>query len=170
MTTATQPRRTNVGMELVRLMAEEGHRVFTMGEARKLAPKVGLRQAYLPEALHLLTQGGWIAGVRRGLYSLSGPLTGGAPVHEFEIATALVPNCAISHYWFPIAPSVIGRPSTTTVLPSKSHGRFSPRPPRTPGCLMSGEAVLRVGIPWERPITNSSGSSRRGFLGLKRFG
>ncbi len=98
MTTATQPRRTNVGMELVRLMAEEGHRVFTMGEARKLAPKVGIRQAYLPEALHLLTQGGWIAGVRRGLYSLSGPLTGGAPVHEFEIATALVPNCAISHW------------------------------------------------------------------------
>jgi predicted transcriptional regulator of viral defense system len=85
-------------MELARLLAGEGHRIFTLEEARKLAPKVGIKQAYLPEALYHLIQGGWIAGIKRGLYSLSGPLAGGNPVHEFEIASALVPNCAISHW------------------------------------------------------------------------
>jgi len=98
MAVAAQPKRTIVGVELVRLMAEEGRRIFTLEEARKLAPKVGIQQAYLPEVLQLLSQGGWISGVKRGLYSLSGPFTGGSPVHEFEIASALVPHCAISHW------------------------------------------------------------------------
>lgn len=113
MTAATQPRRTIVGVELVRLMAEEGHRIFTMEEARKLASKVGIQQAYLPEALHLLSQGGWISRIKRGLYCLSSPFTGGAPVHEFEIASALVPNCAISHW------SALHHHSLTEQIPRK---------------------------------------------------
>ncbi len=85
-------------MELVRQLAASGHRVFGLDDARKLAPLVGVSPNYLPQALHYLAQTAWVVRLRKGLYALASPVPGVAPVHEFEIAMALVRPAAISHW------------------------------------------------------------------------
>ena len=87
-----------VGVELVRLLAQSGDRIFTTARARELAPRVGLRDTYVGEALYHLRRNGWITSLRRGLYALSYTVPGVAPVHEYEVAMALVRPVAISHW------------------------------------------------------------------------
>ena len=98
MTISARPKRSMVGVELVRLLAQSGDRIFTTARARELAPQVGLRDAYVGEALYHLRRNGWITSLRRGLYTLSYTVPGVAPVHEYEVAMALVQPAAISHW------------------------------------------------------------------------
>jgi predicted transcriptional regulator of viral defense system len=91
-------KKSQVGIELVRLLAAEGDRVFSTDRARDLGPRVGLKDAYLWEALYHLRRNGWIVALRRGLYALSSTVPGVTPAHEFEIAMALVEPAAISHW------------------------------------------------------------------------
>jgi predicted transcriptional regulator of viral defense system len=86
------------GVELVRKLASEGHRIFTSARARELAPGVGLSEGYLRQALHHLAKSGWLIRLRKGLYALSSTVPGVTPAHEFEIAMALVDPAAISHW------------------------------------------------------------------------
>ena len=90
-------KRSHVGIELVRLLAAEGDRIFSTDRARELAPQVGLKDAYLWEALYHLRRNGWIVSLRRGLYALSSTVPGLSSLHEFEIGMALVDPAAISH-------------------------------------------------------------------------
>lgn len=98
MNTRDNLKRSLVGTELVRLLASEGDRVFSTDRARELSSRVGLKDAYLWEALYHLRRGGWIVSLRRGLYALSATVPGLTPAHEFEIAMALVAPAAISHW------------------------------------------------------------------------
>jgi predicted transcriptional regulator of viral defense system len=98
MNAARNPKRSEVGIELVRLLATEGDRIFSTDRARELAPRVGLKDAYLWESLYHLRRNGWIVSLRRGLYALSSTVPGVAPAHEFEIAMALVEPAAVSHW------------------------------------------------------------------------
>lgn len=98
MTASTKPKQSVVGIELVRLLAYEGDRVFTTDRARELAPRVGLKDAYLGESLYHLRKNDWIVSLRRGLHALSPTVPGVAAAHEFEIAMALVDPAAISHW------------------------------------------------------------------------
>jgi len=86
------------GVELVRKLAAEGVRIFGTDRARELASSVGLSQGYLRQALHHLVRAGWLVRVRKGLYVISSTVPGTSPVHEFEIAMALVEPAAISHW------------------------------------------------------------------------
>ena len=98
MNTPQKLKKTQIGVELVRRIAAEGDRIFSTARARELAPEVGLKDAYLMEALYHLRRNGWIVSLRRGLYALSTSVPGTIPVHEFEIAMALVSPAAISHW------------------------------------------------------------------------
>ena len=98
MNTSHKLKRTQVGVEFVRLLAAEGERIFSIDRARELASRVGLKDSYLLEALHHLRRNGWIVSLRRGLYALSSVVPGVTSVHEFEIAMALVNPAAISHW------------------------------------------------------------------------
>lgn len=89
---------TRVGLELMRKLSEEGKRIFTIQDARKAASLCGISNGYVVEALHHLTNTGWIARLKRGLYSISSIFPGMAPIHEFEIAMALVQPSAVSHW------------------------------------------------------------------------
>lgn len=91
-------KRSAVGVDLVRLLASQGNRIFTTAQARESAPQVGLKDDYLLEALHHLRRDGWIIPLRRGLYAMTAEVPGVAPVHEFEIAMALVQPSAVSHW------------------------------------------------------------------------
>jgi predicted transcriptional regulator of viral defense system len=98
MNTNQKPKKTQVGLELIRRIAAEGNRLFSTEQARELAHEVGLKDSYLAEALYHLRRNGWIVSLRRGLYALSSPMPGIAPAHEFEVAMALVNPAAISHW------------------------------------------------------------------------
>lgn len=89
---------SRLGVELVRLLASEGDRIFSTDRARELADRVGLADSYVRQALHYLRQDGWIVPLRRGLYALSSTVPGVSSVHEFEIAMALIEPAAISHW------------------------------------------------------------------------
>ncbi len=91
-------KRSSIGIDLVRLLAAQGIRIFSTAQVRALAPQVGLKDDYLLEALHHLRYDGWIVQLRRGLYALAAGVPGVAPVHEFEIAMALVQPAAVSHW------------------------------------------------------------------------
>ncbi len=93
-----RPKQTWLGVELVRLLASEGDRIFSTERARELSPRIGLKDSYLRQVLHHLRRDGWIVGLRHGLYALSSTVPGVTPVHEFEIAMALVEPAAISHW------------------------------------------------------------------------
>jgi predicted transcriptional regulator of viral defense system len=85
-----RPKRSQVGIDLVRRISSDGHRIFSMKLAREISKEAGLKPAYLREALYHLRRTGWIIPLRRGLYAISADVPGVAPVHEFEIAMALV--------------------------------------------------------------------------------
>ena len=98
MLTNTKPKSSLLGIELVRRLAAEGSRIFTTSQARDLAPEVGLKDTYLVEALHHLNRTGWVVRLKRGLYAVSTAVPGVTPVHEHEIAMALVSPASISHW------------------------------------------------------------------------
>jgi predicted transcriptional regulator of viral defense system len=91
-------KRSDVGIELVRVLSQEGFRIFSIERAREFSSRVGIKNAYLLEALYHLRQTGWIVSLRRGLYAISPSVPGVPPAHEFEIAAALVQPAAISHW------------------------------------------------------------------------
>jgi len=68
-----------------------------MGKARERISQIGMKDAYLSEALYHLRRNGWIVPLHRGLYAISSSMPGVAPIHEFEIAMALAEPAAISH-------------------------------------------------------------------------
>jgi predicted transcriptional regulator of viral defense system len=87
-----------IGFELIRKLAEEGLRIFTIDQAKNVANIVGIKNTYLNEVLYHLTQLGWLIRIQKGLYSFSSTLPGINAVHEFEIAMAIANPAAIS-YW-----------------------------------------------------------------------
>ncbi len=111
------PRKNRVssraGIELVRLLAGEGDRIFTTARARELAPLAGLSEGYLRQALHHLARSGWLVRLRKGLYALSSSVPGVTPAHEYEVAMALVEPAAISHW------SALHHHGLTAQLPRK---------------------------------------------------
>jgi len=89
---------TRIGLEMARKLFEEGKRIFTIADARKAASHCGMADNYVVEALHHLSNTGWLTRLKRGLYIISSSCLGMTPVHEFEIAMALVQPSAISHW------------------------------------------------------------------------
>jgi predicted transcriptional regulator of viral defense system len=114
------------GVELVRKLAEEGRRVFTAEDSRRVAPAVRLSPGYLRQALHHLVRSGWIVRIKNGVYGVSGAMPGTAPLHEFEIAMALVSPAAISHW------------------SAMSHHGMTEQTPRRVFVLTSARSVPRV--------------------------
>ena len=89
---------TRIGIEMLRKLFEEGKRIFDIADARKAASYCGIADNYVVEALHHLSNNGWLTRPKRGLYVISSSFPGMTPVHEFEIAMALVQPSAISHW------------------------------------------------------------------------
>ena len=127
MAAAARPKRTLLGIELLRTMSREGDRIFTTDRARELAPRVGLRESYLLECLYHLRQNGWIVPLHRGLYAMSSFSSPGvADAHEFEIAMSLVSPAAISH-WSAIHHHGLTEQISRTVFVTTTTGASVPR-------------------------------------------
>jgi len=91
-------KRSPTGVELIRRLGAEGETIFSIDRARELAPAVGLKDAYVAEALHHLRRTGWIIPIKRGVYAVSPMAPRVTAVHEYEVAMALVEPAAISHW------------------------------------------------------------------------
>ena len=126
MATSIRPKQSLVGIELVRLLAYEGDRIFTTDRARELAPHVGLKDAYVAESLYHLRKNNWIVSLRRGLYALSPTVPGVAAAHEFEIAMALVKPSMIA-YWSALHHHGLTEQIPTDVFVQTTKGTWIPR-------------------------------------------
>jgi len=86
------------GIKLLRHLANDGLRIFTIDQAKESANLLGINPGYVTEALHYLLKGKWIVRLKRGLYAFGIDSGFGNHPHEFEISQALVPYSAISHW------------------------------------------------------------------------
>lgn len=91
-------KQSNIGLQLLRKIAQEGFRIFTIKNALEFAKELEISPSYIPEALHHLLNAGWIKRLKRGTYAFNEGAGFGSPPHDFEIAMALVEPCAISHW------------------------------------------------------------------------
>lgn len=138
---------TAAGVELVRKLAGQGLRVFTAAQARAFAPAAGLSEGYFRQALHHLTNSGWLVRLRKGLYALSSTVPGISPAHEFEIAMAVVKPAAIS-YWSALHYHGLTEQAPRKVFVLTTRGSRVPRAEgakerRKTGGHLIGEAVYR---------------------------
>ena len=106
---------TRKGIEMIRKLSEEGKQIFTVSDAKKIAPFCEISEQYVNEALYYLAKDGWIKRLKRGLYLISSSFPGIVPAHEFEIAMFLVEPAAIS-YW-----SAIHFHGMTEQIPNKVY-------------------------------------------------
>jgi len=128
------------GVELVRHLSAAGQRIFTADQAANIAPSVGISPGYLREALHHLARSGWIVRLHRGLYALAGSAPGVLPLHDFEVAMALVQPAAISHW------SALNYHGLTEQIPRRVFVLTSARSvPRPRGASAAGAEGYAVG-------------------------
>lgn len=88
---------TLVGLNLLKHLANEGLKIFSLSQAREFAKTSGINPNYIPEALHHLLVGGWLIRLKKGTYAFSQQSGFNFP-HEFEIAMVLASPSAISHW------------------------------------------------------------------------
>jgi len=139
---------TGSGVELVRRLASEGVRIFTLDQVRDTASEIGLSQGYLRQALHHLTRTGWVVRLRKGLYALSSSVSGGAPLHEFEVATALVEPAAISHWTAMHYHGLTEQPSRKIFILTTTEA--APPQDRSDGSkLKAGNRYIIAGVPYQ---------------------
>jgi len=98
MNSRNNQKHTRVGVDMLRKLYEDGKRIFTVSDALEVASYCGVADSYVVESLYHLSNDGWITRIKRGLYKISTSFLGMTPIHEFEIAMALVNPAAISHW------------------------------------------------------------------------
>jgi predicted transcriptional regulator of viral defense system len=86
---------STIGMDLLRHLANQGLKIFSIEQAQEAASQIGMNPIYVSEALHHLLAGGWVMRLKRGVYAIAAY---GPRPHEFSIAMALVTPSAISHW------------------------------------------------------------------------
>lgn len=82
--------------QLLQRLSQSGYRILRADLAREFLPEAS--SVHINQMLHHLTQNGWLMRLRRGLYALSPDVFQGPPIHEYELAMALVEPAAISHW------------------------------------------------------------------------
>ncbi|MBA3814605.1 MAG: hypothetical protein H0X26_09040 [Alphaproteobacteria bacterium] len=91
-------KRTQIGMNLLKILAQDGDRIFSTERASILSKQLDINPSYLNEMLFLLKQNYWIHPIKKGLYYLDSTMLVGGPIHEYEIGTALITPSMISHF------------------------------------------------------------------------
>lgn len=91
-------KQTQIGMKLLKALAQEGDRIFSTERAAVLSKKLNIKPSYLNELLFILKKNQWIHPIKKGLYYLDSTMLIGGPMHEYEIGTALIVPSMISHF------------------------------------------------------------------------
>lgn len=115
---------------LEQLVAETGP-IFTSEEAIRAGVALDLARPAVNGLLAQLTQGQWLARLKRGVYVVQSPLLS-SEIHPFALAAALGQPCAISHW------SALSYHGMTTQIPTMVQAS-TPRAIVTPE-MRSGSA------------------------------
>lgn len=91
-------KRTQIGMDLLKVLAHEGDRIFSTERALSVSQQLNINPNYLNEMLFLLKKNHWIYPIKKGLYYLDSAMLAGGPIHEYEIGTSLISPSMISHF------------------------------------------------------------------------
>ena len=91
-------KRTLAGLEMLRVLASEGYRIFTFKDVASSALIAGVDVKYTAEALSHLKRNKWIMSLKRGVYAFTPESGLSYPPNELEIAQSLVITSAISHW------------------------------------------------------------------------
>jgi len=127
--------------KLLAALVEQGLTVFSIDDARTLAGLQGIPETCVAALLMHMARAGWISRLRRGLYVMSGPVAGHAPVNPFVIAVRLVTPSAISHW------SALHYHGLTEQIP-RIITAFTPTKVVTPGMRNRSDTVLRRKHAW----------------------
>lgn len=84
-------------MNLVRIFAQQGMRVFSLEDALEALKEQNISDSYSKKILHVMGKKGDLEPLGKGLYALPAEFLAGGPLHSFEIAMKLVKKGAISH-------------------------------------------------------------------------
>ncbi len=95
---STQPSPPITSLQLVKLLAEHGYRLFSVEDIKELLTLQQRTIVNLSQKLFYLSKKEWIHEIRRELYALDDVFLDILPIHEFEIATRLVRPSTISHF------------------------------------------------------------------------
>ena len=82
-------------MELLKALSTSGYRVFSVRDILPIAQRLTITPTYLLILLKKLTNQGLVRKLFRGTFTLSNTILAGSPLHEFEIAHALIHPSAI---------------------------------------------------------------------------
>ena len=85
-------------LKLIKLLAENKFRLFSVKEVRQLLSSEGLTVKNLKNTLHYLKVKEYIHLIRKNLYAMDDIYLDKEPIHEFELATRLVKPSALSHF------------------------------------------------------------------------
>jgi predicted transcriptional regulator of viral defense system len=135
-TRATSGYADNLGLRLLRGLADEGRYVFTVEEAKAVAVQLGISEGYLRLLLFRLARSGWVVRLRRGLYASMSGTPWEVQVHPFVVATRLVSPSAVSHWSAmshhglteQIPQAVTAFTTQKVVTPSMRSGRAGKKP------------------------------------------
>lgn len=93
-----QRKKTQVGLDILRILGSDGYRIFTLKEALKASQDLNISPNSVTESLSLLKKNHWIEGIKKGVYAFTPDSGVSSPPHEFEVANALNSPSAISHW------------------------------------------------------------------------
>jgi predicted transcriptional regulator of viral defense system len=85
-------------MRLIAALEGAGSDPFTAFQAAREGAARGLSRGHILRLLHLLTTGGWITRVKKGVYAINDPVTKAPKAHPFAIGGALLAPSAVSHW------------------------------------------------------------------------
>lgn len=86
------------GMRLIKALASYDRNIFSVEDIQKVSREIDISPAYFWQLLSMLHTSGWLERIHRGVYALSGILSGFTHIHPFSIATQMVKPSAISHW------------------------------------------------------------------------
>lgn len=86
------------GIRLLRELMAEGLIVFSSADVRRIGTRLGISGDYLRVLISQLARSGWLTRLRRGMYAVTGDLSGDLHIHPFVVATQIVQPSAISHW------------------------------------------------------------------------
>ena len=89
---------STTAMSLIKTLSSQGNRVFTTKLVKSLGETLTPQSSSIKKLLANMKSEGWIHSLKKGLYELEDIFLEGVPIHEFEIAMALVENGCISFY------------------------------------------------------------------------
>jgi len=130
-------RKSPSAVEVLKKLSEEGVRIFNTKQFAELAPQHGISPGYIRVALHHLQRNDWIIPIKKGVYAMGTSLLGSAPLHEFEIAMALIKPAVIA-YWSAMqyhgltdqVPHLVHILTTTKTNIPRVRNKLSPKPNR----------------------------------------